>query len=455
MLSTETVGVSRRDALKDVGKFAAVAAVAGAVSAGAYAAGNDTIQIALIGCGGRGTGAIKDALITKQGPTKLVAMADVFEDKLAKGFKFITSKLPDQVDVPRERQFIGFDAYKNAIDCLKPGDIAIMATPPAFRWVHFKYAIEKGVHVFMEKPLTVDGPTSKKMLALADEADKKGIKAAVGLMCRHSRVRQEMQQRIQKGQIGDIMMMRAYRMQGIIGSCFTPKHGDDKMSELLYQIRNFHSFLWASGGAYSDFLIHNVDECCMMKDAWPVSARASGGRHIRGVNVDQNFDSYSVEYTFADGAKFFLEGRNIPGCQQEFSSFVHGTKGSGVISEKGHSAAGRLYKSQDMTQAPIWDAGDKEPVPYEIEWVDFMEAIRQNKPYNEVKRGTEASLVTSMGRMAAHTGQVITRDDILNSDHEFAPEVDRLTMESAAPIQVGNDGKYPIPMPGAKKKREF
>jgi len=227
------------------------------------------------------------------------------------------------------------------------------------------------------------------------------------------------------------------------------------MSELLYQIRNFHSFLWASGGAYSDFLIHNIDECSMMKDAWPVEARASGGRHFRGNNVDQNFDSYSVEYTFADGAKLFLEGRNIPGCQQEFASFVHGTRGSGVISEKGHSAAGRLYKGQDITQKPLWDSGGTEAVPYQLEWEDFMEAIRHNKPYNEVKRGTEASLVTSMGRMAAHTGQVITRDDILNSDHEFAPEIEHLTMESAAPIVMGADGKYPIPQPGSKKKREF
>ena len=452
---TESTNPTRRDAMKDAGKFAAVAAVAGGMAAGVHAAGNDTIQIALIGCGGRGTGAAENALLTRQGPTKLVAMADVFEDKQAKSFKFISSKVPNQVEVPRERQFIGFDAYKKAIDCLKPGDIAIMATPPAFRWVQFKYAIEKGVHVFMEKPLTVDGPTSRKMFALSDDADKKGIKVAVGLMCRHSRVRQEMRDRIQKGEIGEITMLRAYRMQGIIGSCFTPKYEDNKMSELLYQIRNFHSFLWASGGAYSDFLIHNIDECSMMKDAWPVEARASGGRHFRGNNVDQNFDSYSVEYTFADGAKLFLEGRNIPGCQQEFASFVHGTRGSGVISEKGHSAAGRLYKGQDITQKPLWDSGGTEAVPYQLEWEDFMEAIRHNKPYNEVKRGTEASLVTSMGRMAAHTGQVITRDDILNSDHEFAPEIERLTMESAAPIVMGADGKYPIPQPGSKKKREF
>jgi predicted dehydrogenase len=458
MNQTEPGGLSRRDLMKDAGKLAAVAAAAGAMTGGVFAAANDTIQVALIGCGGRGTGAAENALSTKLGPTKLVAMADVFEDKLAGSYKRLANlatKKAIAVEVPAERQFIGFDAYKKAIDCLKPGDVAIMATPPAFRWVHFKYAIDKGVHVFMEKPLTVDGPTSKKMFALADEADKKGIKAAVGLMCRHSKVRQEMRDRVQNGEIGDVTMMRAYRMQGVIGSCFTPAYTPSpKMSELLYQIRNFHSFLWASGGAYSDFLIHNVDECCMIKNAWPVEARASGGRHYRGANVDQNFDTYSVEYTFADGSKFFLEGRNIPGTQQEFASYVHGAKGSGVISEKGHSAAGRLYKGQDMRQKPLWDAGGSEPVPYQQEWENFMEAIRSNKPYNEVRRGTEASLVTSMGRMAAHTGQIITRDDILNSNHEFAPDLESLTMDSPAPIKADKDGKYPIPTPG-KVKREY
>jgi len=450
-----TGGLTRREAIVETGKLASIGALVGGFTGGVHAAGNDTIQVALVGCGGRGTGAAVNALSTK-GPMKLVAMADVFTDKMNLSYKAISKSHAQQVDVPADRQFIGFDAYKKAIDCLKPGDVAIFATPPAFRWVHFKYAIEKGVHVFMEKPITVDGPTSKRMLELAAQAEKKGIKAAVGLMCRHCKARGELYDRVKSGEIGDITMLRAYRMQGPIGSCFSPKNNDPTMSELLYQIRRFHSFLWASGGAYSDFLIHNIDECCWIKDAWPISARASGGRLYRGDAIDQNFDSYSVEYTFPDGTKMFLEGRNMSGCQQEFASYAHGTKGSAVISTSSHHPARcRTFKGHDMTKNVVWEFQGQEPNPYQLEWDHLMDAIRNDKPYNEVPRGVEASLVTSMGRMAAHTGQVITRDDIINGDHEFAPDVDKLTMTSPAPLQIGKDGLYPIPQPGHKKKREF
>ncbi len=456
MDQTETNGLTRRELIKDAGKLAAVTAMAGTLTGGVYAAGDDTIQIALVGCGGRGTGAAENALSTKIGPTKLVAMADVFDSKMNASYKNLAKHKASQVDVPEDRRFIGFDGYKKAMDCLKAGDVVILATPPAFRWVQFSYAIEKGLNVFMEKPLTVDGPTSKKMFRLGEEAEKKGLKVGVGLMCRHCKVRGELFDRVKGGEIGDITMMRAYRMQGPVASCFSPpKPPNANMSELLYQISRFHSFLWASGGSYSDFFIHNIDECCWIKDAWPIKARASGGRHFRGENIDQNFDNYSVEYTFADGAKLFLEGRNMTGCQQEFASFAHGTKGSAIISANSHHPAqSATFKGQDFT-GKIWSYQGEDPSPYQLEWDHLMDAIRHGKPFNEVKRGTEASLVTSMGRMAAHTGQIITREDILNSDHEFAPKIDQLSMDSEAPIQASGDGKYPVPQPGLKKKREF
>ncbi len=175
------------------------------------------------------------------------------------------------------------------MDCLKPGDIAIFATPLAFRWVHFAYAIEKGLNVFMEKPLTADGPTSRRMIALAEESEAKGLKVGVGLMSRHSRALQELYHRIQDGEIGDIITMRGYRMTGPVGSAFSEKW-PGQPSELLWQIKQFHSFIWASGGCFNDFYIHVVDHCCWMKDAWPVKAQALGGRHYRGDFVDQNFD---------------------------------------------------------------------------------------------------------------------------------------------------------------------
>ena len=454
-METNSGGLTRRDVLSNTGKFAAAAAVAGAVTSGVYAAGNDTIQVAIVGCGGRGGGALVNALSTK-GPTKLVAMADVFQARLDNAIKNITKSHSKQVDCPEERRFLGFDGYKKAMDCLKPGDVVILTTPPAFRWVQFKYAIEKGINVFMEKPITVDGPSTKKMFALGEEAGRKGLKVGVGLMCRHCDARSELSKRIKDGQIGDITLLRAYRQHGPVGSFRTgPK--PEGITELLYQVRNFHSFLWASGGCYSDFYIHNIDECCWMKDAWPIEAKASGGRHFRSNFVDQNFDVYSVEYTFADGSKMFLEGRCMDGCHGEFASYAHGTKGSALISEQGHHPVNcRTFKGQNMTASPMWEYGKAGPNPYQVEWDRLMDAIRNDKPHNEVQRGAEASLVTSMGRMAAHTGQIVKRKDILESGHEFAPTVDQLTFESAAPLQLV-DGKYPIPEPGvkAKKGREF
>jgi predicted dehydrogenase len=297
------------------------------------------------------------------------------------------------------------------------------------------------------------------MLALAEEADKKNLKVGVGLMCRHCKARGELFDRIQNGEIGDVIMLRAYRMHPPVGSAFTrPKPASE--NELMWQIKNFHSFLWASGGCYSDFYIHNIDECCWMKNAWPVKAQALGGRHYRGDHIDQNFDTYAVEYTFDDGAKLWLDGRVMTGCHQEFASYAHGSKGSAHISGPGgHAPAkSRIFRNQNIQRRGgdvVWAYPDAEPSPYELEWIDLVDAVRQNKPYNEAVRGTQASLVTSMGRMAAHTGQVVTYDQMLNSDHEFAPDVDKLVLDGTAPLVANAEGKYPIPQPGITTDREY
>jgi predicted dehydrogenase len=454
-----TGGLTRRDIMKKTGQLAVASALAGVAIPYVHAAESNTIQVALVGCGGRGTGAAGQALATKQGPTKLVAMADVFRERLDKSYADLTKKQGSQVAVPEPQKFIGFDAYKHAMDCLKPGDVVILATPPAFRWVHFTYALQKGLNVFMEKPIAVDGPSARKMIKLAEDSEKRGTKVGVGLMCRHCHARKELYERIRGGQIGDLLFLRAYRVQGPVAMEFSPPKPDG-ISELLYQVKRFHSFLWASGGCYSDFLIHNIDECCWMKDAWPVEARASGGRQYRVNAVDQNFDHYDVEYTFPDGAKLYLQGRNMPGCWQTFASYAHGSRGSAAISTNSHSPAHcAIHAGQNPDphhrRDIVWEFPQPEPDPYQVEWDDLMQAIREDRPYNEVRRGAEASLVTAMGRIAAHTGQVITRDQILNSEHEFAPDVDKLTMESPAPLQLLADGRYPQPEPGRKGKREF
>jgi predicted dehydrogenase len=446
---------TRRDFIRQTGTFAAATALAGVVLPRVHAASSDLIQVALIGCGGRGTGAAANALSTaKQGPIKLVAMADVFEGKLNRSLEGLSKEFANQFDVPPERRFLGFDGYKKAMDCLKPGDVVILATPPAFRWVHFTYAIEKGLNVFMEKPVTVDGPTTRRMFALADEADKKNLKVGVGLMVRHCKGRQQLWDRIRGGEIGDLVLLRAYRTGGAAATA-GPKPAN--MNELLYQVQHFHSFLWASGGLFSDYNIHQIDECCWMKDAWPVRAAGTGGRHFRGDSLDQNFDAYAVEYTYPDGTKLFFTGRHQTGTHEEFDSFVHGTKGSAIVSTASHTPGRvRTFKGHNVTRNDmLWAFPQPEPSPYQLEWDDLIAAVRENKPYNEVKRGAIASLVTSMGRMAAHTGQIVEYDEILNSDHEFAPDVDKFAADSPAPLQLAANGKYPVPMPGQKKSREY
>jgi predicted dehydrogenase len=463
MSSITNKSTSRRQFLKHTGRIAATSALVAGIVPRIYAAENNTIKVALVGCGGRGTGAAVDALSVKNGPMKLVAMGDIFENRLNSSYNNLKNINADKVDVPKDRRFVGFDAYKHAMDCLSPGDVAIFATPPAFRWVHFTYAIEKGLNVFMEKPVTVDGPTSRRMFKLAKEATAKNLKVGVGLMSRHSRALEQLAKRIQDGEIGDIILQRGYRMHGPIGF-FSSLPKPPGISDLLYQVQRFHSFIWASGGNFSDFNIHIIDHQGWMKNAWPIKAHALGGRHYRkspeGVTyVDQNFDTYSVEYTYADGSKFFFDGRCIPGCNDIYSSYAHGSKGIAIVSKSGDCGMpSSTYKGQNTERSNmLWQSkvDRDEQNPYQNEWNDLMDAIRNDRPYNETERGVQTSLVTSMGRMAAHTGQEITYDEILNCDHEMAPGLDKLTKDSPAPLQADAEGRYPVPQPGIIKNREY
>ncbi|MEM7700214.1 MAG: hypothetical protein AAF236_17615, partial [Verrucomicrobiota bacterium] len=468
---------TRRTAIKTT---AGASVLAGVAVPHVHAQVNEEVKLSLVGAGGRGTGAVRNALNVSGalGPLKLHAMADVFEDKLKRSHETLVKQpdVGDKIDVPAERQFVGFDGYRQAMDALDPGDIVILTTPCAFRWPMFDYAVERGLHVFMEKPLLADGFTGRKLLETNVRAKEKGLKVGVGLMCRHCNSRNELLKRVQDGMIGDITFMRSYRMQGPIGSCFTQVN-DTEMSELMYQIRNFHSFLWLSGGAFSDFNIHGIDEMCMIKQAFPISAKAVGGRHYKQIEingemvdaVDQNFDSYGVEYTFADGTKALFDGRNMSGTNQEFAAYAHGTKGSAVISTSGHvPARSRIYKDQNIdlnwratpdNLAWAFPSGPRgsslEGNPYDIEWEKLIAAIRNNTEFNEVERGVQASIVTSMGRMAAHTGQEISYDEMLNCAHVMAPGVENLTMDSDSPLMPDSEGRYPIPQPGILKDREY
>ena len=237
-----------------------------------------------------------------------------------------------------------------------------------------------------------------------------------------------------------------------------------RANEIHYQIQRFHSFIWASGGNFSDFYIHIIDHLGWMKNSWPVKAQGLGARHYRQnadgqTYVDQNMDVYSVEYTYADGTKFYFDGRCMSGCEQIYSSYLHCTKGMAIASKAGDCGGpSAIFKNQSVSRGDmIWESKVKpeEQDPYQNEWRDLIDAIRNDKPYSEVKRGVECSLVTSMGRMAAHTGQIITFEDMLNCEHEMAPGLDKLTKDSPAPVQADANGRYPIPLPGITKNREY
>lgn len=459
-LQTST-NATRRDFLKHTGRITAASVLASMVVPRVHAAENNTIQLALIGCGGRGTGAVRDALNTHTGPVKLVAMADAFKDRVDSSHAALKKQFGDGIEISDDRKFIGLDAYKNAMDCLKPGDIAIFATPMAFRCLHFGYAVKRHLNVFMEKPLTADGPTSRRTLKLAKESVANNLKVGVGLKARHSRAFQQAAHRIHDGEIGNILLLRGYRMHGpIVGYCGAKPTG---MNELEFQIRKFHAFLWASGGTFSDFYIHMIDYCCWMKDLWPVKAMALGGRHVRMTAdgapcVDQNLDVYCVEYSFADGAKFIMDGRSIVGCENVYASYAQGTKGLAILSNSGDCGLpSSTYKGQLPKQSNlIWQSkiAPAERNAFQNEWNDLIDAIRNNKPYNEAQSGVEASLVTSMGRMSAHVGRTITFDEMLNSEHEYAPNLDKLTFDGPAPIMPNAKGEYPVPQPGIAMDRE-
>ena len=454
---------TRREFLNDATGLTAATLLGTRAFAAVHAGGDDTIQVALVGCGGRGSGAAINALSVARGPVRLVAMADVFEDRLKSSHEALTGEVDAGLDVPQDRRFIGFDAYKHAMDCLRPGDIVILATPPAFRWVHFTYAIEKGLNVFMEKPVTVDGPSTRRMLELAKKSREKGLKVGVGLMSRHSRAFQELAQRTQDGQLGEITSLHGYRMHGNVASFRSPPKPAD-IPELEYQIRRFHSFLWASGGCFNDFYIHVIDHLCWMKGSWPEKAMGIGGRHFRyGANgvpwVDQNFDSYGIEYEFADGTVMRFDGRTMDGADNRFMSYMQGTKGAAIVSANSDCGLpSKIFSNRDMSPGSlVWTSkvAEREQNPYQNEWEDLIGAVRDGKDYNEVERGARASLVCNMGRMSAHTGRTITFDEMLNCKHEFAPGVADLTSASPAPVLADAEGIYPLPRPGIVTDREY
>ncbi len=434
---------SRREFLRITGRLAAASALAGVTIPNVHAAGESTVKLALIGSGSRGTGAVVDAFSTTGGPVKLHAMADLFENRLQASRKQLVDRFADKVDVPAERQFIGFDAYRKAIDCLGPGDVALLTTHAAFRPLQFEYAVHKGVNVFMEKSFAVDSPAVRRLLKAAEVSQQKDLKVGVGFMWRHSKAREEVIQRIHDGAIGDVHTLRIYRVHAAV-QC--PKR-PPATSELLFQLQHPNCFTWTSSGFFVDWHCHNIDVACWAKGAWPVAAQGMGGRCYE--EAGNLFDHYTVEYTFADGTKLFAFSRHMNGCWNTYSDYAHGSKGSAVIMTSLNEPKPRIYNSHNMTPANlVWEYGQADCNPYIAEWQLLLDAVRQNKPHNEARRAGEANAAAIMGRMAAHTGQYITWEQAMNSNFRFVADIDHMTFDSPAPVHEGPGGLYAPPKPG-------
>ncbi|MHB1306289.1 MAG: Gfo/Idh/MocA family protein [Limisphaerales bacterium] len=438
---------SRREFLRTTARTATAAALAGALARPGYTAENNTIKIALVGCGGRGTGAAAQALSTK-GPTKLVALADVFPQRIQGTLGQLKERFAQQLDVPAERQFVGFDAYRKAIDTLGKGDVILLATAPAFRPIHFEYAVEKGVNAFIEKSFAVDAPGTRRVLKTGEAASQKNLKVATGLMSRHSKALEQAVTQIHDGAIGDVITAWAYRMHGPVG--FSAK--GPGQSELAHQIANYSNFTWLNGSFIVDWLIHNIDVCCWVKNAWPVSVQGMGGRQVR-TEPDQLFDHYFAEYTFPDGTRLAAQGRHIANCFDFFGDIIQGTKGSAVLGEGIPNP--RLYKGHHQSpENLLWRYRGEPYDQYQYEHDLFFDAIRNDKPYNEVERSAKSCFTAIMGRMACESGATISWDEALASNLELAPGLEGITSLDAPPPKsaaLDAQGKYPVAMPGTSK----
>ncbi len=443
--------LNRRQFVRQSGSLAAGAALLGSLQPGGIFAGEDnTIRLALIGCGGRGTGAVGDALsVPNGGPIKLYATADLMEEKMERSLNALRKSFPDKIDVTEDRKFDGFDAYRRAIDILRPGDIAMCTTRSYIRPLHVEYAVRKGINVFMEKPFASDPGGLHRLLRADEMAKRKNVKVAAGLQCRHSPARQALIEKIRNGEMGDIQLIRANRMAG---SRWLKRQEDSNNLMNQLQFGKIHLF-WVGSGHMVDNLIHQIDECCWIKDAWPVSAVGMGGREPHSKDHGQNLDVYAMEFTYPDGTKAFCGFRRANKTRTEFATFIHGTKCAAQFSGRTHAATVHMFKDQRIERSNIaWTPTKDAYSPWQYEWNVFIDSIRNDRPHNEIRRAVYSDLTSLMGRAACHTGQLITWEQIMESNFQFCDYLDDLDYNSPPPVKADENGQFPFPIPGQWKE---
>ena len=407
--------------------------------AGAYASGTDTIKIALIGCGGRGTGAVFQAFETGHN-IKLVAMADAFRDRLDQSFIPILDKFgKDKVDVPEDRKFVGFDAYKHAI---KEADVVILAAPPGFRPDHFEEAVSQNKQVFMEKPVATDAVGIRKVLKAAEEAKRKKLNVVVGLQRRYQDNYIQTINRIHDGSIGDIVSGQVYWNDG--GVWVKPR--EEGQTEMEYQMRNWYYFNWLCGDHIVEQHVHNLDVVNWVKRGYPIRAEGTGGRMIRtGKDHGEIFDHHSVTYTYEDGSVILGECRHFPGAHNRVDESFQGTKGRAYLS------AGNKGLLWDANGNQIYEHDGKgNKNPYQKEHDELFEAIVNGEfKFSDAENAAKSTMTAIMGRYATYSGKTISWEDAINSEIDLMPE--KLAWDADPKILPNPDGFYPFAVPGKTK----
>jgi len=440
-MSNSSFHNKRRDFVKQSSMLAGAIAAAPLISnANFFSGSDDVIKVAVIGCGGRGTGAAVQALSSKQN-VKIVAMADAFRDRLDDCFKNVSAELANQgagakgsIDVPEERKFVGFDAYLKAIPL---ADVVILATPPGFRPIHFEEAVKQGKHIFMEKPVATDPAGVQRVLAAAKIAKQKKLNVVVGLQ-RHY---QDSYRALfaKKDIIGDITSMQAWWNND--GVWVRPRKAGQ--TEMEYQMRNWYYFVWLCGDHITEQHIHNLDVINWFKNGYPVKAQGFGGRQVRkSKEHGEIFDHHYVEYHYADGSILNSQCRHMPGTSSKVDELFVGTKG------KIYCDAGRITDLHGKTLFQ-YDKS-KERNPYQTEHDKLFAAIAKGEyKFADAENGAYSTMTSILGRMATYSGQIIDWDKAINSGLDLHPSV--YAFDAAAPVNPGPDGFYPVAVPGVTK----
>ncbi len=437
-MSTKS-STNRRDFLKNTARAAGAGLLYSTlpVESSAYAGAAGEIKIAVVGCGGRGTGAAAQAM-TADPDVRLVAMAEAFQDRLDQSLKGLSKKFGNQVKVTEATRFVGFDAYKKAIDM---ADVVILTTPPAFRPQHFAYAIEKGKHVFMEKPVATDVVGVKKVLETAKQAKAKKLNVIVGLQRHYQKSYLDVKAILDKGKIGELVSGQVYWNSA--GVWVRPRQY--QQTELEYQMRNWYYFNWLCGDHILEQHIHNIDVANWFMGSVPASAQGMGGRETRnGRDHGQIFDHHFVEFTYPEGQVVASQCRHQKGCMNRVEEVFQGTKGTvqvnsgnfGVIKSKGNV----IYEHK----------GEDDINPYQQEHNMLFAAIKAGEyKFADAENGAHSTMTAILGRMATYSGQDITWEQAMASDLKLVPDLSSFNDE--APLLPDRDGNYPIPVPGITK----